>query len=459
MRLRDQPMPTAEESLRRMKQLISPRVGIARTIAQIPLSEGDPPLYIFGVEGAGTGPLGVPLPRTSSGGAGLTLAEGLVSALGELVEGYCGSWTPRERMILGTYRELASRHHLLHPERFALFSESQYSRPNFPFQRFTEDTPVFWVEGYSLVEERAVLVPASRVYMPYPKTAEEADIGPNYSTGLATGASLEHAILSGLYECFERDAFTIFWMNDLPVRRINLRASSPELPVMRLFHERLDVPGYEYRVYDITNDLGVTTTYVILISPAPRNILVHVVGASSRLDGGLSVSKSLVEAVQGKPYVVHEIQREPDWKPAPDFSNVNQFSITCKLYTVMPELRPHLLGVEGRVSAEVTVDQLPRWESKGQGQGQGMVAEIRELVGRLKARGYEAAVVDVTTPDIASIGLRVARVVTPELQQLHASARWAFLGGRRLYEVPVRLGARPTLPTESDLSSYPHPFP
>lgn len=453
MTLEEQSPPSLEASLRRMKQLVSPRLGIARSIMQIPLQQGDPPIYTYGVEAAGPGPRGVSPPRGSSGGTGLTPAEGMVSALGEMIEGYCGAWIPRDRLVFGTRRELRRTHEVVEPARFALFSEAQYGLANFPFRRLDDDTPLYWVEGYSLVRRVPVLVPASRVYMPWPRSATEHDIGPTYSTGLAAGATREHAILSGLYECFERDAFTIFWLNDLPVRRVDLGASSPELPVVRRFREWLDRPGYDYRIYDITNDLGVPTLYVILISPAPEGPLVHVVGAASRLDGHEALFKALLESVQGKPYVLHEIRREPEWRPAADFSDVNDFTRTCKLYTVAPQLQAHLLGIADRVTAHIRADDLPHWSTPG------VLAGIGELVGRLAARDYEALVVDVTTPDIAGLGLSVVRVIAPELQQLHASRKLAFLGGKRLYEVPVSLGCRPAPPPERELSMYPHPFP
>ncbi|MDY7233139.1 YcaO-like family protein [Hyalangium rubrum] len=445
-------MRTNEDSPSWVEQLVSARIGIGHAITRTPSRAGEPRVHLCSVEAAPLGPLNSLPPRRNCGGAGLTPEEALRSALGELLEGYCASFMEPKNILFGTYRQLRNHHEVIEPERFALFSDRQYARPGFPFQRFSDDAPLSWVWGYSLVRRKPILLPASRVYMPCLTRPGEADIGHTLSTGLGAGPSRERAILSGLYECLERDAFTLFWMNDLPVRRIDLRGASRATPAGRVFLEHLAVPGHEYRAYDITHDLGVPTTYTILSCQTFQGPL-HVVGAASRLDGSQATLKALLEAVQGKPYVLWQLQRHAGWKPAADFSNVTDFSLSCMLYTAVRELTPHLLGIDQRVSAELTLDALPRWEPTD------ATTELEELVRRLEAQGYEALVVDLTTPDIRSLGLTVVRVVTPELQPLHADHRWPFLGGKRLYEVPVRIGARAERVKEEQLSRYPHPFP
>ena len=70
-----------------------------------------------------------------------------------------------------------------------------------------------------------------------------------------------------------------------------------------------------------------------------------------------------------------------------------------------------------------------------------------------------AYAVDVTAPDIADAGLRVAKVVAPELQPLDVAYDARFLGGRRLYRAAFELGLRDEPATFDDLNPYPHPFP
>lgn len=452
MILRDTARLSADQAVRRMETVLSTRVGIGRNLSRLHADTLAPGLVLYGVDAAPAGPSGARLSRATCGGAGLSPAEGQASALGELIESYCAAFVPARAATVGSFSELRGRHEPVEPERFAFFSERQHRRPGFPFAPFTRDTRVAWVEGFSLVRRRPVLVPASRVYMPYPLRPDERAIAPMTSTGLAAGDSLARATLSALYEVIERDAFTIAWLAQTPVRAIDVAGSEPHQPLRALFEERFDRPGLRYRVLDVTSDLGVTTVYVILTQERAGRPL-HAVGAAARLDGARATQKALVEAAQGVPYVAHLVDKEPEWRPAPDFSNVLDFTHNARLYTVAPELAPKLLSVDDRVTGTVALEGLARWDERG------AVAEIDEVVGRLSARGYEAVVVDVTTPDIASLGLHVVRVVLPELATLHGSHRLPFLGCRRLYDVPLGLGHRTTRGDESSLESFPHPFP
>ena len=451
MQLHDGPLRPAAESLRSLEHLISRRVGLVRTLEQLSAAPLSPRVFLFAAEAALLGAKGQPFPRPNCGGAGLTPEQGKVAALAEVVETYCSS-SPKGELLFGTYEALCRSHELIAPERFALFSERQYSTAGFPFQRFTRQTPLAWVRGHSLVQHREVLVPASLVYLSHVPRKDEANIGPVTSTGLAAGASLEQAILSGLYECLERDAFTIFWMNDLPARRVDIHNSAHEHEVRQIFDTHLSVPGYEYRVYDITNDLGVPTAYVILRGHVNGHML-YAIGAAARLDGSQAVLKALIEAVQGLPYVAYLMAADPQWQPVPDFSNVEDFTHSARLYSIASHLTPHLLSVEQRLSGTATLEALPRWQSPSQ------VAAINTLAERLGTRGYEAVAVDVTTNDVEALGMKVVRIVTPELQLLHGSHRFPFQGGPRVYQVPVLLGHRTEQAGEAQLSPYPHPFP
>ena len=186
-------------------------------------------------------------------------------------------------------------------------------------------------------------MPASRVYLPYEHLPGEPNIGFQCSTGLAAGGSLSQAILSGLCEDFERDAFTLFWLDELPARRVHLEGSS----LWRRFEDHFAVPGYEYRIYDVTNDMGVPTALVLLISPSAHGEL-YVAGAASRPRWDQAVEKALLEAVQGRPYVLYHAEEGAGLAARAGLPNVVDFGAHGRLYTSARELLPVLLGMEER---------------------------------------------------------------------------------------------------------------
>jgi hypothetical protein len=74
------------------------------------------------------------------------------------------------------------------------------------------------------------------------------------------------------------------------------------------------------------------------------------------------------------------------------------------------------------------------------------------------ARAHCAVVfADLTTPDVRQFGLHVVRTLATGLQPIHFGHGAARLGGRRLYDVPARLGHGAGPRREQDLNPCPHP--
>jgi ribosomal protein S12 methylthiotransferase accessory factor len=65
---------------------------------------------------------------------------------------------------------------------------------------------------------------------------------------------------------------------------------------------------------------------------------------------------------------------------------------------------------------------------------------------------------DVTTPDVRDLGLSVVRAVVPGSHPLFMGHALRARGGRRLWEVPQRLGHRGISPATGD-NPAPHPYP
>ena len=76
---------------------------------------------------------------------------------------------------------------------------------------------------------------------------------------------------------------------------------------------------------------------------------------------------------------------------------------------------------------------------------------------RLRARRLTAISLDLTTPDVAATGLRVARVVVPGMYH-NAPAAFPLLGGTRLYTEPVARDWVRHPFTERDAIRHPLPF-
>lgn len=140
------------------------------------------------------------------------------AALGEACERYCGNAVPH-RLTTATHRELVNAgQRAIDPDTVALFSDSQYDTPGFPFTRFTTDTPTEWVSGRDLFTGEPVEVPASLAYLnidPRDRTGQRP-LHPVRYAGIAAGIDQRSAEVSALEELFERDATSVWWAAGTP---------------------------------------------------------------------------------------------------------------------------------------------------------------------------------------------------------------------------------------------------
>ena len=74
----------------------------------------------------------------------------------------------------------------------------------------------------------------------------------------------------------------------------------------------------------------------------------------------------------------------------------------------------------------------------------------------LERHGIGAIVVDITTPDVASTGMRVVRVIAPGTVG-NAPAAFPYLGRRRVQDLAVELGWRERALDEDRLNYFPLP--
>ena len=347
---------------------------------------------------------------------------------------------------MGSAAELSSAYELCRPSQFALFHPEQPGR----YPRTDEETKLAWTWGWSLPRKRAALVPSCLVYMPYfrcfPDRGEEV-AGPAVSTGLACARSVEEAALKGIYESVEGDAVMIAWSNRLPVPRVDYQ-SQPDLA--RLYRERLRRDGLRYVLLRITTDIPIPSFLCLLIDER-RTPPMICAGAAADLDPVRAAGKAMTEAVQTREWAKFLGGRGRKFQFAPDFSDIRDFEDHVALYAY-----GDMLHAVQFLMSESNECISSCWDN---GSVRDAKRDLERTVEILAARDLEIIALDLTSPDVAECGYHVARVMIPELQPLDADHLHRFMGGRRLYEVPQRMGYADGPTNIESLNIYPHPFP
>ncbi len=423
--------------------VLDSETGIVRYVAEIPSEPGETSLLNYSAKMADTLTY---LPLScfdANGGAGLTHEAARWAALGEAVERYCASVFFRDELVLGSHAELSAERRVLAPGELSLFHERQRSEIRYTW--FDEDTRICWIPSRSLTTGEDVLVPASSVFVPYfPFRADEGEltIGPGISTGLASGRSLPAALLSGLLEVVERDAFMITWLGRLPVPRIDPRSG----PRLREVADRLGRPHLRYILSWLATDVPLPAVLCTVVDESYDPPLIAC-GGAAHLDPETAAIKALVEAAQTREWArVMAHEPKPRFIEA-DFSNIVDFEDHVFLYGHgdMGECMSFVVDEPG----EVGLDALPSASGPD---------DLRAALDCVHAASWEILAANLTTVDVEGCGYHVVKVIAPSAQQLEGDHTHRLLGGRRLYEVPRRLGYDWDVRYET-LNPDPHPYP
>lgn len=264
------------------------------------------------------------------------------------------------------------------------------------------------------------------------------------STGAAAGQTLDQAILSGLLEIIERDAFIIYWLNQMVAKRINLKSFQEERfsTLLKIAEEYKLEP---YALY-LQTDAPVHTVCSIVIDRTGFGPAV-LVGASSGFDLGDVTYKAFSESLSNRDPMRGFMERNLDRL---DKGSKNIYHMDHEGRILHWFQSSAIKDIEHFISGkEVSASSLPYYEASSK--------PLNSLVGFMHEKDYTVIFKDITSPVLKSIieGVKVAMVVVPEMQPLYLEESLRETGGRRLQEIPELLGKS----IDASFCNIPHPFP
>jgi len=446
--LKEGPIRTLVDAVRISEKLISPRSGIISRIEFEDITPNEPQVYFARSTPARAEPLNGMETVNFGDAASVDPSRAHLKAMGESIERYCSAFYDKNDLILSSYNDLDGEG--IDPEKFALFSPDQYSEVEFPFTRMDRRTPMRWVSAFSMTRDCPLWAPASFFYLPYTFDTREEPVTHNpISTGLACGPDRISAISKGIFEVIERDAFMIVWKNRLSCPELDLATFDDPMTVSLM--DALEGTRVSCRAYLLSMDIQVPVILVLLSNPElpPYTVM----GISANLDPAWALNLALEEACLSLIGMGRYARSVSDFKPDPDFKNVTNLNLHGLSHATHRELMDSysfLGNKNSKISAKSLVE---KYQANSKEEG------LKNMIQNLQARNLEVVALDMTTGDVDETGLKVTRVVIPGMQPLDVNHARRYLGGRRLYEVPVQLGRFPEEKREGELNPYPHMFP
>ncbi len=429
----------------RLLELVSDRVGLIKSLS-FPTrgaDEPDPPVICQAVLSHFDYRNADYSDRIAAGKA-RTKAEAMSAAIGEAIEHYCASHFDVSRTQRAPLTALESA--AVPPPDFVLYSDAQYATRNFRYRRWAPQDELTWLPVCDVPGGAPALAPASLVYLT-PEPGRPPDyLSTTNSNGLATGSDLQSAVLGGLYELIERDGFLIHWMNRLPAPELDYGQSSGLAGSIRRHYARF---GVEVRVFNVSTDIPAYVMMAVALDDSGRGPAT-MVGLGCHLDPGVALLKSLFELCQGRPGQAQRFRKERPGEKLQNYRDVRTLD-DHRDFAAMPGNRREFdfLLANGR---HQPLEDLPVRTTGA------VASDLDACVLALKGVGCRVLYADLTTPDVTDYGLRVVRVLATGLQPMHFGYGEERLGGKRLFEVPARMGFGPELRTERDLNPCPHPL-
>ncbi len=219
-------------------------------------------------------------------GKGATPTEAKVSAMMEGIERYSAEVQDQDLMI-SAYSKIKEDYNVLDPRDLILPSDSDL------------DAEIPWVEGWDLMNDEAIFVPASAVFHPLPK--EYHQLMRTNTNGLASGNELEEAVFHGLSEVVERDA----WSLVEATRNTGPQVTDVNNGLAAELLEKFASAEVEVRIKDITSDVGVPTIAAASDDIKLKDPALLTIGMGAHTSAEVAVLRALTEVAQSRLTQIH----------------------------------------------------------------------------------------------------------------------------------------------------------
>ena len=309
---------------------------------------------------------------------------------------------------------------------------------------FSSRREIPWVRGYSLRDQRPVLVPQVLTY--YHCAPQSQRFVQECSNGCASGGSLAEAVLFGLMELIERDAFLLAWYGKVALPELDPGSSSRA--TTRHLVDRLAMYGYRARFFDTRMDFPVPVVTAVAVRTTP-GLGALCFGAGASPDPEAALAASVAEIATDALRVRRRTERDHAElrEMAADFGKVASLHDHPRLYG-LPEMAKH---------ASFLLDAprpAPRPLAEAFGPAAPRTGDLRDDLARcvdlVTAAGLDTIVVDQTAPEQRRLGLHTAGVIVPGLVPIDFG--WSR---QRVLHLP-RLRA---VTQVAEPHRAPHPFP
>lgn len=398
--------------------------------------------------------------REDGYGRSTSYAKSEVIALYEALERIATATpTSRRTVVRGSERDLDAAVDIAG---LGLHDPSWYDHPHFEPVPHDPGTVTDWVWGWRMNADEPVLVPEHVAY--YDVDGRDRDVGPRLlyesSSGAALGGSLEEAVLYGLFEVIERDAFLMMWYGRLSAPRLRVTG----MPLVDLGREQIDELGYDLLLFDITNDLQIPAVASLAVRRDGRSPVAFF-AAGAHCDPRRAVHNAVAEVVTNVVLYPRRSTRDPEEHDRDRLlrllgrpEDVVSLEDHIAVYT-LPEATERYAFLLGDDRDERPLEaSFAGWRERWVRPD--LTEVLRGVLGVLGDAALDPIVVNETPDGLGARGLHAVKTIVPgTIPMTFGGVHHRVRGLDRLETVPVQLGHWSRPGSIDDLPIHVHPFP
>ena len=224
------------------------------------------------------------------GGKGITKDHAKASAMMEGFERYSAERQDCDETIIAKLSEIEEFGEYVDPKSLNLPSEFE--------KKDISDLSLEWSKSKDIISNKEYYIPTNAIYHPYISKDDSQNLFKSNTNGLASGNILEEAILHGIFEVIERDAWSIFELTHKNYAQIDI--SSIENEVIIDIIDKFESEGIKIKLMDFTADIKIPTIAASADDTITRDAGLLTLGMGTHLDPEVAILRALTEVAQSR---------------------------------------------------------------------------------------------------------------------------------------------------------------
>ena len=319
------------------------------------------------------------------GGKGITKDHAKASAMMEGFERYSAERKDYDKTIIASLNEISDKGNYIDPKSLNLPKQLEKMDIN--------DIPLEWSVAHDLITDEDYYVPTNAILHPYSHESNVESLFKSNTNGLASGNILEEAILHGMFEVIERDAWSIFELTHKNYAQID--TDTIESDVINETIDKFESEGIKIKLMDFTADIKIPTIAASADDTVTKDAGLLTLGIGTHLDPEVAILRALTEVAQSRATQINGAREDTvraDFAREAGYERMKRIN---KFYFKQENDKINLANIENKSTHSITQDI--------------SIVKDELIENEIKHILYT----DLTRPEL---GVSLVRVVIPEME-------------------------------------------